>query len=573
MLDVTSMRFTRRTPNRSERRRLMKDELRYRKRSQPGMSMPPVELRPDDIMAMARVLDASERMRFFAILDERAEPYLTFKQYVDRAHPGYLWGAHLEALARRLQDVADGLVRRLMIFMPPRHGKSELVSRLFTAYYVYRHPTRDVALTTYGAELSYDLSRDARRNFLALGGKLATDSAAVKSWHTSQGGNVWATGVGGPATGRGFHLGVIDDPYKDHVEAASAQTRRTRWDWYKSVFRTRAAPGASIILLMTRWHMDDLAANLLRDEAVTKLGWHVVEFSAEKRTANAIPKQSASSVAAALDALLADDLDPLTGTIGKAQHKWPETVTLEDDVRDDVKWLWTQRFPVDEYESLKREQGGESGYFWNALYQQRPVAAEGGLFRREYFTPIDRTQLPRLVSIVRWWDLAATEGDGAYTAGLKVGKDIDGNYYILGLVHGQWHPGKRDRKIVQTARDDGPRVRVLFPRDPAAAGKQVAAQHIRMLSGISTAFAIPESGDKDTRATMPAADAANGFFFIVREPWAHVVLQELCDFGPGAEYRDIVDALSGAHAYLSGRRTETDYQTAQGSRSMKNLRR
>jgi predicted phage terminase large subunit-like protein len=94
-----------------------------------------------------------------------------------------------------------------------------------------------------------------------------------------------------------------------------------------------------------------------------------------------------------------------------------------------------------------------------------------------------------------------------------------------------------------------------------------------MMSGVAPAFAIPESGDKDTRATMPAADAANGFFYIVREPWAHIVLQELCDFGPGAEYRDIVDALSGAHAYLSGRRTETDFESAQGSRSMRNLRR
>jgi predicted phage terminase large subunit-like protein len=557
MIDVSALSWRARQPTRAQKRRLLKAERKHRKADEPGLALPPVELRHDDVQTFARALDPVDRMTLYAIVDARAERYLTFEEYVDRAHPGYLWGAHLRALARRLQDVADGLIRRLMAFMPPRHGKSELISRLFTAYYEYRHPTRDVAITTYGAELSYELSRDARTNFLQLGGELASDSTAIKSWHTVHGGNVWATGVGGPATGRGFHLGIIDDPFKDYEEAASAKIRRSRWDWYKSVFRTRAAPGAAIILLMTRWHMDDLASSLLREEEVTRVGWHVVEMPAEKVV---VRTPSATAVA----------LDPLTGVhLGKPRHAWPSSVTVEPDARDHPKWLWTQRFPVDDYERTKVEQGGESGYFWNALYQQRPVANEGGLFKREYFAPIARARLPQLEMVVRWWDLGATEAAGAYTAGLKVGKDVDGNYYILGLQHGQWHPGPRDKIIRETAKRDTARVTVLFPQDPGAAGKQVAMQHMRMLSGIAPARCIIESGDKDTRATLPAADAANGLFYIVDEPWAAIVLQELADFGPGAEFRDIVDALSGAHGFLSGKRERRVPQ----STSMRSLRR
>lgn len=569
MFDVSALKYKK--PNRAERRRVVKDELQYRKRAEPGMKLPAVELRPDAVLRFARALEPVERMKLYAMLDGRAERYMTFVEYVDRAHPGYLWGAHLRALANRLQDLADGLLRRLMIFMPPRHGKSELVSRLFTAYYLYRHVNRDVAITTYGAELSYDLSRDARTNFLTLGGSLATDSAAIKSWHTSEGGNVWATGVGGPATGRGYHLGIIDDPYKDDEEASSAKIRRTRWNWYKSVFRTRAAPGAAVILLMTRWHMDDIAANLLREEDVARLGWHVIEMPAEKRVADALSEKSkAEIVGERLDAMLGND-NSLLELLGKPVHVWPKTVTVEPDVRDNAKWLWTERFPVDEYESVKRELGGDSGYFWNAMYQQRPVANVGGLFRREYFKFIPRMQLPRMVAVVRWWDLAAStpEEKGAYTAGLKLGKDADGKYYILGLEHGQWHPGPRDRHIINTARKDTARCRVLFPQDPGASGKQVASQHMRMLSGIAPCSAVIESGDKDTRATLPASDAANGLILIVAEPWAATVLQELADFGPGAEYRDIVDALSGAHGYLSGKRERVQ---ASGTVSMRSTR-
>lgn len=428
---------------------------------------------------------------------------------------------------------ADGLylVGRALL---PTHN-SEAISRLFTAYFLYRHPGLSVALTTYGADLSYELSRDARNNYLASGGRLAGDANAVKSWSTAQGGKLWATGVGGPATGRGFHLGVVDDPYKDHTEAGSAIVRKSRLAWYRSVFRTRAAPGAAIVILLTRWHQADVVGELLKEEEVTKQRWHILEMAAEKYTG---PRVTAG-----------DDGKPGTASSIKP-HKWPSTVTIEPDARDHPLWLWASRFTVDEYESIKRGLGGDGGYFWNALYQQRPTAMEGGLFKEKWFKRIARGQLPPMIGRMRRWDLAATEKDGAFTAGLRVEKDAQHNYYITSLVHDQWEAGARDTIIVATARVDGMGVVQGFPIDPAAAGKQVAAQFPRMLDGIAPVLLMPESGSKLLRLTMPASAASNGLLFIVDEPWAAVVITELCAAGEGAEYWDIADALSGAFGYL-----------------------
>ncbi len=154
-----------------------------------------------------------------------------------------------------------------MVFMPPRHSKSETVSRLFTAYYLYRHPERFVGLASYGADLAYTLSRAARDNFVKACGQLSKAAKAVKQWLTSTGGGLWAAGVGGPATGKGFHLGVIDDPIKDAEEAASDKIRQRNKDWLSSVFQTREEPGGAIVVLQTRWHEDDLSGYLLSMEA------------------------------------------------------------------------------------------------------------------------------------------------------------------------------------------------------------------------------------------------------------------------------------------------------------------
>ncbi|MFT9071094.1 MAG: terminase family protein, partial [Acetobacter orientalis] len=202
--------------------------------------------------------------------------------------PDYRCGPHHALLCQKLEAVAQGHITRLMVFMPPRHGKSELVSRRFPAWYLGQHPTRQVIAASYGATLAQDFGRSVRnlvttQPFQALfpGVKLAPDSAAKDVWHTAQGGSYTAAGVGGGLTGKGAHLAIIDDPIKDRQEAESPARRLAVWAWYRAVLRTRLMPGGAIVLVMTRWSPDDLAGRLLADmQNATGEAWHTLSLPA-----------------------------------------------------------------------------------------------------------------------------------------------------------------------------------------------------------------------------------------------------------------------------------------------------
>lgn len=210
------------------------------------------------------IVDAAEleRLRPFMTSAERAEvdrllgevdvppPPISFREFVGLANPHYQWYRHCEILERILLRVIAGELTRVMIFMPPRHGKSELVSRLFPAYYMYRFPERWVGLASYGAELAYALSGDVHDNYYRGMGYITAPRGAVKHWRskTRQGG-LWAAGIDGPMTGKGFHLGIIDDPVKNSAEAKSEVKRASAISWYQSTYYSRQEPNAAIVLI------------------------------------------------------------------------------------------------------------------------------------------------------------------------------------------------------------------------------------------------------------------------------------------------------------------------------------
>jgi hypothetical protein len=173
-------------------------------------------------------------------------PPLTFRAFVDQVNPRYVWYRHCVVLADVLQRVADGNLKRVMVFMPPRHGKSELVSRLFSAYYLYRHPEHFVGINSTRQTSPIHFSRSARDNFTRAGGSLRDDAAAVKHWLTTADGGLWAAGVGGPITGKGGNLLIIDDPLKNAEEAASETIRAKHKDWYGSTLYTRLEPAGAL---------------------------------------------------------------------------------------------------------------------------------------------------------------------------------------------------------------------------------------------------------------------------------------------------------------------------------------
>src|SRR3990167_11391324 len=258
---------------------------------------------------------------------ERKENPLSFREFIGRVMPRFQFYQHIDKLISVLQRVADGEIFRLMVFMPPRHGKSEAVSRLFSAYYLYRYAGLWVGINSYAAELAQTLSRNSRDFYRLAGGEIKVDAAALRHWETGQGGGLWAAGVGGPITGKGFHLGIIDDPIKNAEEAASETIRRKQQDWYRSTFSTREEPGGQIVVIQTRWDENDLSGWLLERERSGEdmpERWHIVCMEAVK---------------------------------GDGGQDWPGVCTLEPDEREPGAPLCPERYPAHKLAQIRRRIG------------------------------------------------------------------------------------------------------------------------------------------------------------------------------------------------------------------------
>ena len=437
---------------------------------------------------------------------------MTFRAFIQKANPRYQFYPHAEILISVLQRVADGELLRVMIEMPPRHSKSETVSRLFSAYYVYRFPERWAAITSYGAKLAYSLSRNARDNYTLAGGALASDAAAVEKWETGQGGGLWATGVGGAATGFGFHVGIIDDPVKDAVAASSEQIREKQRDWWRSVFSTREEPGGAIILVLTRWHEDDLAGWLLAQETSEDnepQRWHIVNMPA----------------------------------IAEEPRTFPPTCTVEPDTRNEGEALCDARYPLRKLLALRRHLGE---YFFSALFQQRPQPRDGMLFGRSDFRIVQAC--PNTPWRVRYWDKAASVSASAkYSAGVRLSIAQDGAIYIEHVVRGQWRTSERRQVMLQTAQFDAAamgEVVTWIEQEPGSSGLDSVQDEIRLLMGFSV-YADRPSGDKDTRMRPLSGQAQIGNVYLVQGDWNEAFITELCAI-PNGRYRDQADAASGA---------------------------
>lgn len=439
----------------------------------------------------------------------------TFRAFVERVNPRFEFYPHCVTLIDALQRVADGEIERLMVFEPPRHGKSELVSRLFPAYYLHRYPGRFFGLCSYAAELAYTFSRNARDNFRHAGGALKDDAAAVKQWETGKGGGLWAAGVGGPITGKGFHLGSIDDPLKNAEDAQSETIRRKQWDWYQSTFLTREEPGAAQILTLTRWHEDDLAGRVIEQARQTGEVWHVLVLEAVK---TAEPPDLPAHF-----------------------------VVLGDDARAEGEALCPARYDEAKLARIRQRIGP---YYWGALYQQKPTPKEGTTFKVEKLRYVDADEVPPLTAVCRGWDLGATEGGGDHTAGVKVGRGADGLFYVLDVVRGQWESAGRNRKKRETAEQDGKAVTVHLPQDPGQAGKDQAKMLTQLLAGFPVKVE-PVTGSKEVRAEPLAAQVNAGSpdepgnVRLVRGHWNAAFVEELRAFPHGPD-DDQVDAAADA---------------------------
>lgn len=353
-------------------------------------------------------------------------------------HPRYSAGWVHDDICRRLErfsrEVAEGKSPRLMLLMPPRHGKSELASIRFPAWHLGQYPHHELINVGYNLDLPMGFSRKVREVFrdpqyqaIFPDAQLDPDSQSVEKWNTTKGGGFTAAGRGGGITGKGAHILIVDDPIKDQEEADSALVREKLWDWYQSTAYTRLAPGGGVLVIQTWWNDDDLAGRL--QQAMALIG---KEGAPEGIDNFEIIKYPALS----LSYEYRDDVDPsnpgpiirtdepidvANPPLGMSKH-----LTL---LRPKDFCLHEDRYPT---EALKRIRANLQPRIWSALYQQNPVPDEGMYFRKEYFRYQRQLPSPAGLRIYTAWDFAIGEKQANdWTVGATILQDEMDQLYVL----------------------------------------------------------------------------------------------------------------------------------------------
>lgn len=411
---------------------------------------------------------------------------------------GHAPAAHHRLLIRELEGVASGRWDRLMLLLPPGSAKSTYASKVFPPWFLANRPWAHVIAASHTASLARSFGRGVRtliqEHESRLGLWLDPTNRAAGQFGVIGGGSYFATGVRGPVTGRRADLLLIDDPVKSQAEADSGSARDHLWDWFRSDLVTRLKPGGRVVLVMTRWHPDDLGGRLLQSSDA----WRVVRLPA-----------------------LAEEDDALGRPIG--EPLWPE---WEDGA------------------ALRRKRLVLGDRTFEALFQQSPRSSGGRLFKV--------AQLPIVTdeavgTQVRAWDLAATQ-DGDWSVGVMLTRTVEGGFQVNDVRRFQGGPEMVVQVIRETAERDGVSVTIGIPQDPGQAGRAQVTYLTKGLAGFRV-VSSRESGSKETRA-MPVASQINaGTVTILKGGWNRDFLEELQDF-PGGAKDDQVDALSRAFSMV-----------------------
>ena len=392
--------------------------------------------------------------------------------------------------------------------MPPRHGKSEMCSHYLPPWFLGRWPEKHVALASYEADFAATWGRKARETLEEVGPeffgvRVDNRQSSARDWRVapfkgrpraSGYGGMITTGIGGPLTGRGADLLIIDDPVKNALEAHSRVKRQSTWDWFTSTAMTRLEPGGVTLIVATRWHEDDLTGRLLASEEGAR--WRLINLPAFADRAD----------------------DPLGRERGEP--------------------LWPQRWDSEYLERNKRQLGS---YVWAALYQGRPAEREGGMFETDWLRVVSHPS-SRPARVIRAWDTAATEAAGDYTVGLRIERMQNRRYAITDVKRGQWSEKTIEDMILSTAREDGRNVRIRIGQERGSAGKNMVNRYRRLLNGFHVR-GVQETGDKELRARGLSAAAERGDLELVNADWTDKLIDEYVQFPHGAN-DDQVDAGS-----------------------------
>jgi predicted phage terminase large subunit-like protein len=441
-----------------------------------------------------QVLDLADRM-----LSTRKSLY-HYVQEVVLTLPNYVDGQHIKGICDRIQEFLESDRPGLIVTTPPRHMKSTICSECLPAWFISNDPQREVMVASYNQSQARKMVKACRRKFetewhrrvyprVHITDPDNADGFMIEGKHNVRP-NLIGAGIGAGLTGSGADLIIIDDPIKDMEEATSEVIRTKIWEWYTSVALTRLSPNGKVLIVMTRWHHDDLVGRLLIDNPGD---WDIYHLPA---------------------------------------------------ISDDGKALWPERFSIDVLRDRQRMLGSR---VFEALYQGRPSPAEGGVFHRDWIRYGEA--FPKDAIRCRYWDKAATHEGGDWTVGCLMAFK-DGRYAIEDIVRLQGSSYEVEQTIRQTAERDGPRVRIRMEQEPGSSGVDVIGHYSRnVLVGFD--FRPDKvTGSKSLRAQTMSAALENGNLIIVRGSWNRDLIDEMLEF-PYGKHDDQVDACSGAYRELS----------------------
>jgi predicted phage terminase large subunit-like protein len=483
---------------------------------------------PEQLDVLLKTLPLAEKADLLALMDELEARKRTticqndFLAFIAAIDPAYKFGTHLKKLGTLLMEVEEGDKDRIAVSMPPRFGKSQMISIYYPAWYLGRHPDHQVIVASHTVDLAVDMARKVRnlmktREYKAIfpGVEIAADAKAAGKWNTTKGGVVYATGVGGALAGRGAHLIIADDCLSEQdLKAGNTTSLDGVYDWFRNGLRTRLMPGGAICILHTRWHLRDLIGRLVKDATLNEEGdqYEVFEFPAILEFDNPAP-----------------EADPTSNTFNPDAPKIIQ------------KSLWPEQWSL---ESLLRTKASMPAWQWNAQYQQNPTAQEAAIIKRDHIKWWQKDTPPGLDFIVQSYDTALTtkarsDYSVCQTWGVWTTEDGLQNAILLNSVSGKWEFPELKKMALQQAKDWSPDSIIV---EAKASGQPLIDEMRR--SGLFVQDYSPGKGqDKIARVNAISDMFASGQVWFPETHWATGVVEELLAF-PAGEHDDQVDALT-----------------------------
>ena len=462
-----------------------------------------------DVFSQDEVAEIDRLVDEIAVRKQNTLAYDDLIEFCKRMMPEFLVGKHHRILANMLMSIEVGDKDRVCVNIPPRHGKSQLVSIFYPAWFLGRNPNKKVMMVSHTTDLAVDFGRKVR-NLIATPDyrsifptvKLAVDSKSAGRWNTSVGGEYYACGVGSALAGRGADLLLIDDPHSEQdVISGNFSIFEKAYEWYTFGARTRLMPGGKVAIIQTRWHMDDLTGRVVKDMAQNERSdqFEVIEFPAileieDKKTKKVVEK-------------------PL----------WPEFFDLE---------------------ALKRTKASMPTFQWNAQYQQQPTAEEAALVKREWWNIWEGENPPSCEYVIMSLDAAAEKHNRAdYTAlttwGVFLNEETSAyNIILLNSIKQRMEFHELKEMAMQEYTDWEPD---SFIVEKKSSGVALYQEMRRMGLPVSEYTPHRGSGDKLARLNSVSDIVQSRLCWVPPSRWAEEVVEEIAGF-PFMSHDDLVDS-------------------------------